>query len=66
MLSLFSHRTKKCPRCSSTDLSRIRRSVIDKLFSFGGDVRKYRCDKCFHTFFVHIKAQTEKQKQQSV
>jgi len=49
MIKIFSP-DKKCPKCKSSDVVRIKRSFAGKFLSMGYDIRKYKCEKCFHTF----------------
>lgn len=49
MVKIFSSE-KKCPKCKSSDVVRIKRSFAGKFLSMGQDIRKYKCEKCFHTF----------------
>lgn len=43
---------KHCPVCKSKDFRRIKRSLLFKLFSWGGRFKRYQCTRCWKTVYL--------------
>lgn len=42
----------KCPHCQATDSERIPRSIFTKVLLFHKTVKKFKCLKCWKTYYV--------------
>jgi DNA-directed RNA polymerase subunit RPC12/RpoP len=45
-------RGNECPNCHVSDAERVQKGFFSQILFFGWDVKKFKCLKCWNTYFV--------------
>jgi DNA-directed RNA polymerase subunit RPC12/RpoP len=60
MIRLGNIKDYHCSRCKSKDFTRVKRPLLIRMLSFGADVKRYQCTKCWKIVYVVNKRSPER------